>query len=69
MKPSALLKMKWLIAKKVRDNPIRETSFRFHTKLQATKKVSKLNREAKKLGAKVKYMARRVGWRRKRYYS
>jgi hypothetical protein len=61
--------MKWLIAKRIGTQNARETDFRFKTKLQAMKKASKLNKEAKKLGAKVKYMVRRVGWRRKRYWS
>lgn len=69
MKSSEFLKRKWLIAKRVSTQPIRETDLRFHTKLKATKKASKLNKNARKLGAKVKYMVRRVGWRRKRYWS
>ena len=69
VKPSTLLKQKWLIAKKVRDYNVRETDFRFRTKAQAIKKASKMNSQAKKLGAKVKYVVRHVDWRRKRYWS
>jgi len=67
MKPSKWLKRKWLIAKRVGSNPIRETDLRFRTKLQALKKASGLNKLAK--GSSIKYLVRKVGWRRKRYWS
>jgi len=58
---------KWLIAKRKGNNPIKTTRLRFSTKKQAEKKASKLNKAFK--GTKIKFLVRRVGWRRKRWHS
>ena len=64
-------KRKWLVARKLRGRIIvLGWSHRHTTKAKAQKDASKLNKRIRKLGAKgIKYVVRRVGWRRKRWHS
>ena len=63
---------KWLVAKRVKNRLIRTLGYkyRYTTKAKAQKVASKLNKRAKRLKVEgVKFLVRRVGWRRKRWHS
>jgi len=62
---------KWLVARKVRGRiRVLGYKYRYTTKAKAQTVASRLNKDVKRLGAEgIRFVVRRVGWRRKRWHS
>jgi hypothetical protein len=59
---------KWVVARKQGKKPVRVVAgMRFRLKKRAQKEASKLNREYK--GTNIKFVVRKEGWNRKRWWS